>query len=97
MPTREEIEAAIKAYRDFQVGGYWQYKAAMEAALTAAEQVRGASEPDIPDLTIQQFGEMAGNFLRGHGWTGFGPTPEQIEEFLRNALPAAPTPEKGGE
>lgn len=48
------------------------------AALAASR----LSQAGVRDEQIKAVATLYGNFIPGHGWTGFGPTPAQIEAAL---------------
>lgn len=69
----DEDEPANKRLKD-QYRAY--AKAALSALSTSAEQV------EITDEMVERIATLYGNFIPGHGWTGFGPTPAQITAAL---------------
>lgn len=60
------------------------------AAMSAAEGHRRdrilsaleASPAPVSEEMVVSIATLFGNYIPGHGWTGFGPTPEQIEAAL---------------
>lgn len=38
---------------------------------------------EITEEMLQRIATLYGNFIPGHGWTGFGPTPDQISAALQ--------------
>lgn len=43
-------------------------------------------QPDAVDEVVKAVATLYGNYLPGHGWTGFGPSPEKIAAALRQPV-----------
>lgn len=52
----------------------------IRTALTELQRRRATA--DVTEAQVQAVAQLYGNYIEGHGWTGFGPTPAQILSAL---------------
>lgn len=87
-PEREnrinELLHWFKRYNDGNANPKWLRAHASELAYYIAT-LHSKALPDVSEEMVEAIATLYGNYIPGHGWTGFGPTPEQIRAALNAA------------